>query len=398
MGGRDKGKMNESTKKETVLILSPFFRPNIGGVETHLDDLTEYLRKHGHKVFVITYQPLTTKVHAPKLGKKENLEIRRIRWFGYNWFHKLEPYPLLEFLYLFPGLFIYSFFFLLKNRKKIDVIHTQGFVPSAVGKILNSFFKIHSVASVHTVYDLKKKPLLGKIFSWILESYDKILLVSKGAKEELLPFGLDQKKSKIFTYWASQDRFKPLDKNQCKKQVGWDNKFVVLFVGRLIKIKGAHVLVEAARKVNKNIFLAFIVTGTYEDFLEITNQSKLDENIIYVGHVDYSVLNLYYNAADILAVPSQYEEGFARVNLEAMLCGTPVIASNKGCLPEIINSNVGELVEPPTADEFAKRIEYYYNHPVKLRQLSENCSKYARERFSEDNAKIIEESYHSKRR
>ncbi len=153
-------------------------------------------------------------------------------------------------------------------------------------------------------------------------------------------------------------------------------------------------MAETARTVDKNIFFAFIVTGTYEDFLKIAGQSKLDENIIYIGKVDYSILNLYYTAADILAVPSQYKEGFARVNLEAMLCGTPVIASNRGCLPEIINPDVGELIDPPAVDEFARRIEYYYHHPERLRQLCKNCARYARKRFSADNARTIEETYH----
>lgn len=381
-----------SEKKESVLILSPFFSPNIGGVETHLDDLCEYLQKNGHKVFVITYRPLTTKVKGKKLEKKENLEIHRVQWFGYNLFSKLEPYPLIELLYLFPGLFVYSFFFLLRHREEIDALHAQGFIASLIGRILDPFFKIHSVASIHTVYDLKKKRLLGKIFSWILKSYDKVLLVSEGARDELLSFGLDLKKSYIFTYWANQEIFKPIDKSQCKKQVDWDNKFVVLFVGRLIKIKGVRVLVEAALRVDKKICFAFIVTGTYEDFLEATGQNKLDENIIYVGKVDYSSLYLYYNAADILLVPSQHE-GFARVTLEAMLCGTPVLASNRGCLPEIINPEVGELLEPPTAEEFAKRISFYYSHPERLKQLSSNCSKYAKKRFSKDNARIIEQCY-----
>jgi glycosyltransferase involved in cell wall biosynthesis len=385
--------MNEKITKKGILILTPFFSPNVGGVETHFDDLCDGLSSRGHKVFVITYQPLMTKVRGKKIEKRGNIEIHRISWFGNNWFNKLERYPIFECIYLFPGLFMYSFFFLLKKKKIIDVVHTQGFIASFVGKIIKLFFKTHFVASVHTVYDLDKKPFLGKIFCWILSSYDKILLVSEGARKELLQFGIDQKKVEIFTYWANQDKFRPLDKGVCKKQMGWENKFVALFVGRLIKIKGAKILIEAAKKTNKNINFAFIVTGKYEDFLKMVDQQILDTNIIYVGKVDYSVLNLYYSAADVLVVPSQYKEGFARVNLEAMLCGTPVIASNKGCLPEIINPNVGELVEPSTADEFAKRIEFYYNNKTRLKWLSDNCQKYAKERFSEKNIEIIEKSY-----
>jgi glycosyltransferase involved in cell wall biosynthesis len=94
-----------------ILMITPFFSPNIGGVETHLDDLCEYLRKRGHKIFVITYQPLTTNVKALKFERDQNLEVRRIGWFGYSLFHKLEPYPLLEFMYLTPILLVYSFLF-----------------------------------------------------------------------------------------------------------------------------------------------------------------------------------------------------------------------------------------------------------------------------------------------
>lgn len=386
-------KIMSQGKVKGILIITPFFSPNIGGVETHFLDLIAYLEKKGHHVFVVTYQPLTTRAKGPSIEKQDHLVVRRIKWFGHNWFPTLEKIPIATFLYLTPGLLFYSLFFLWKNQNDVDVIHTQGFVACFIGKILARIFKKRSVASVHTVYDLAKRPTLGRVFTWILKSYDKILAVSQGSKDELLSFGLDETKTSIFTYWANQDVFRLLDKEECKRQVGWADKFVVLFIGRLIKIKGAPILVEAARKVDKHIFFAFITTGIYDDFLEMVGQ--VPENVIYVGEVDYSTLNVYYNAADILAVPSQYSEGFARVNLEAMLCGTPVIASSKGCLPEIIKPTVGELLDPPTSDNFAKRIEFYYDHPEVLRQLSESCSRYALERFSEKNAQVIEESYHT---
>ncbi len=382
-----------SIKKQNILILTPFFSPNIGGVETHFDDLCNKLCHDGYNVKVITYQPLTTKKRGVSFEKKDNLEIRRLDWFGYNWFPKLERYPILEWLYLFPGLFFYTFFYLLKNNKQVDIIHSQGYIAGLIGKVLKLFFKKRYVMSVHTVYSLDKKPLLGKIFSWILKSYDKILVVSEGARKELQPYGVDPKKIELFTYWADSNKFKPMDKYMCKNKVGWKNKFVILFVGRLLKKKGAHILIEAAKKINKNVYFAFITTGTRADFLETINSKNINDNIIYVGPVDYLTLNLYYNAADILAVPSQYNEGFARVNLEAMLCGTPVLASSIGCLPEIINPSVGELISPPSAEEFAKKIEYYYKNQAKLAELSNNCKKYSINRFSENNINVIKQSY-----
>src|SRR3990167_5897303 len=133
--------------KPGVLILSPFFSPNIGGVETYLDDLCEYLIKQNYRIYVVTYQPLTTRCKGLKVEKKGELEIRRITWFGHNWFHKLEPYPLLEFLYLMPYLFIYTFFFLLMSHKKIDVIHAHGITVAFITKFLVKIFKKRAVMS-----------------------------------------------------------------------------------------------------------------------------------------------------------------------------------------------------------------------------------------------------------
>ena len=93
-------------KKPGILILSPFFSPNIGGPESHLDDLVSALDKGEYKVFVQTYSPITTRnvVWEPREKKGDSIEITRYRWVGKNLFHKLENYPFLDFLYLTPYL------------------------------------------------------------------------------------------------------------------------------------------------------------------------------------------------------------------------------------------------------------------------------------------------------
>ena len=85
--------MNRKTKG--ILIITPAFRPNIGGVESYLDDLCDYLVKREHRVYVIAYQPITTKAKGLNFEKDRTLEIIRMPWFGHNLFHKLEKYPFL---------------------------------------------------------------------------------------------------------------------------------------------------------------------------------------------------------------------------------------------------------------------------------------------------------------
>ena len=88
---------------KSVLIISPFFSPNTGGVESHLDDLCSVLTEKGIRAYVTTYQPLTTRGRAASREERGTVSIMRLAWFGSNLFHRLERYPFFEFIYLFPG-------------------------------------------------------------------------------------------------------------------------------------------------------------------------------------------------------------------------------------------------------------------------------------------------------
>lgn len=378
---------------KSILILSPFFRPNIGGVETYLNDLCEYLIKHDYMVYVLTYQPLTTKTKGKKYEKKGNLEIRRISWFGHNWFHKLEPYPLLEFLYLIPCLFIYTFFFLLRNYRKIDVIHAQGLSAAFITKFLAKVFKKRAIMSTCAVYNLDRRLLFAKVVKWMLFDFDKILPLANFSKQELIHIGLPKDKINTYYLWVDQEKYKPRDKKESKDRINLREKFIVLFIGRLIKMKGVDILIEVARQVDKKINFVFI--GDDGPLLSVVEEAVVKyDNISLVKGVRGHQLIPYYQAADILIVPSQYEEAFGKVIIEALSCGTPVIGADKGAIPDIVTTSVGITVNP-TVENIKREIEYFYCHPDILSKLIANCRPHAERYFGEKNAEIIIESYYS---
>ncbi|VVB86555.1 D-inositol-3-phosphate glycosyltransferase [uncultured archaeon] len=382
--------MNTQKKKEKLLIISPFFRPNIGGVETHLHDLCEYLRIHGYMVYVLTYQPITTKAMGAAVEKKDNLEIRRFSWFGFNLFHKLERYPYLEFLYLTPWLLLRSFFFMLQNPGKVDVIHSHGFNASFIANILSRVFKKRFIVSTHAIYGINMHSLNAVLMKWTLNSADKILTLSKKSKKELIKFGLLESKINVYTYWVNHQIFKPMNKIEAKKKVGWYGKFIVLFVGRFIKIKGASILLDVAGQTQNEIHFAFIGDGPMSG--NIRKSSEKMPNVIFVGKVENNELPLYYNASDVFIIPSLYDEGFGRVILEALSCGVPVIGADKGGIPEAIDRSVSILIEP-TLENLKSAIEELYNDKRKYEMLAGNCRDYAITHFSDCNAKIIVDSY-----
>ena len=206
-----------------VLMICPFASPNIGGVETHLSKLTDYLVKKDHFVYLLTYQPLTTKARGPALEKHHNLEIHRVSWFGYNLFPKLEPYFPLVLLYLVPGLLVKSLVFYVKHHQEVDVIHAHGFAAALVVKIISKIYPKRTVVSTHAVYSLKNRKLLAFLVKFLLQSFDAVLAVGEPSRQELIAIGLLPTKVKVHPNWVDLQVFKPVGREEVKRDLVWES-------------------------------------------------------------------------------------------------------------------------------------------------------------------------------
>jgi len=128
---------------------------------------------------------------------------------------------------------------------------------------------------------------------------------------------------------------------------------VVGFVGKFAHFKGVDVLIKAARKVSDKIpDVAFLLAGDGELRSELEKIKKILKlrNLYFLGQQNQEIVSEIYNIADVSVVPSRVEP-FGLVAIEALACGTPVVATNAGGLPDFINEKVGKLVEMdnPTA-------------------------------------------------
>jgi glycosyltransferase involved in cell wall biosynthesis len=379
--------------KKGVLILTPFFSPNIGGVETHLDNLVSILDEKGYKVFVQTYSPITTENIPWKKNEHlgNNIQIHRYKWFGNNLFHKLNNYPILDFLYLTPYLFVRSLFFMVTNSQKIDIIHAQGLNAGAIGVLLKKIFKKRLLISLHAVYSTidDKFRLTSLMTQMILNSADVALGMSKAVNNQFNQIGIKKINLKEYKYWIDLKHFKPMDLKKSRNKIGVEDRFTVLFVGRLIPIKGIKLLVEIALELEHIQFL-FIGTGPLEPFLK--NTSKHNLNIKFLGQVQNLDLPAYYNSADIFCIPSQYEEGLGRVAMESVACGTPVVGSNRGGISEALDKTVSILMEP-TSENLKNSIKMLQTNKGQLEALKTGCRDYAIMNYSKENLDLITRHY-----
>lgn len=368
-----------------ILQLTVHLFPNVGGVETHLEDLIKSLVKRSWKVLVLAYQPLSTKTDWKICEKGKNLTILRIPWVR-GFFEKLVHYPIIEFMYLVPGLFIVTPFVIIFYRP--DVIHAHGLSAAVSAVFWGKLFKVRVIVSLHSLYSFPKSGLYHDFVKLILGKSDFVLSLSKKSNEEIKSLGVESSKTGVFTYWIDLNKFKRV--SNAKRILGYESKFIVLFVGRLIKEKGIDVLLKSVELWNKNINLFIAGSGPMEE--EIQEFAKKIKLINSLGKIDQNNLPIYYSCADCLIVPSISEEGFGRVIIESLACSTPVIASRRGATIEAMDETVGRFIEPDV-ESIKEAAEYFYKNPQKLKRLSKNTRQFVERRYSERNARTIIKSY-----
>ncbi|MCK4653976.1 MAG: glycosyltransferase, partial [Candidatus Cloacimonetes bacterium] len=155
-------------------------------------------------------------------------------------------------------------------------------------------------------------------------------------------------------------KVKEVDKAELFKKFGLDivPKKLVSFVGKFTDFKGIDLLIKAARKITDVIpQVAFAFAGDGElmpDMKKLKAELNLD-NVHFLGHQTQVDVASLYNAADVSVVPSRIEP-FGLVAIEALACGTPVVATRAGGLMDFVNNKVGQLIEMENPQALADAI------------------------------------------
>lgn len=194
----------------------------------------------------------------------------------------------------------------------------------------------------------------------IIANCDGIITVSEFSKDDIAK-EFNFPKDKIFvTYLGAEDIYKPLDKKSCKyflkNKYNIDKNFL-LYVGGYSPRKNIIGILEAFSlldpKLREN--LSVVITGkkgiSYSIYMKRAEDLGIKNSVIFTDFIPLDHLPLFYNACEFLVYPSFYE-GFGLPPLEAMACGTPVIASNVTSIPEICSGSA-LLVDPYNVDELS---------------------------------------------
>lgn len=378
-----------------ILIINHFPLEGSGsGIYTK--NLAKEMSEMGHVVKVIypdhrenTYEGFESRVILFDDGCNENHQLN----FNFpcftshpksnNTFYKLSENQINQYISAFEK----ATFEEIENFKP-DIIHAQHLW---ITPYIASKTNIPYVVTAHGT-DLKGFVKDERYHKYALEGAHgakKIITISKQVDREVSElYKIDEDKKQIIMNGYDEGLFMPLsiDKKQILKEFGITNEYdkIVSFAGKLTHFKGVDVLLKAAKIYERemNYRVATIIAGNgelYDELSGLKNQLGL-KSIYFLGHVNQEQLVKLYNIADVSTVPSRTEP-FGLVAIEALACGTPVVGTNQGGLPDFINDSVGKLVPVDDDLELAEAIVYELTRLDK-KERDQNCHKYARENYS----------------
>jgi len=342
-----------------IAIIIPLFLPkNVGGKEIATFNIAKYLTERGHEVYIIT----TLDKGLPKESVENGVYIRRICQ------RKIK---------LSTGLFWIKTFWEIKKINP-HIINVQGIMVAIPAYLAKKFLGMSYViygrgSDVYLPATYIK--LISKI---VLKNAGSVIALTESMKKKLqeiyardmfvVPNGIDLKKFDT-----------DLEKKMCVKKT----KKVILFIGRLHAVKGVRYLIEAMKIIqNEDSEIKLMLVGDGKDRTKLQKLVKsldLGDCVSFAGQIPNHRIPEYMATSDIFVLPS-LSEGFPNVILEAMASRLPIIATDSGGIPCLIQNEVnGFLVKPRNSNEIAKKILFLLKNDKVRQDISANNKNLAKE-------------------
>jgi glycosyltransferase involved in cell wall biosynthesis len=336
----------------------------IGGAELQMFLLSKFLNKEEFKVILACSNHRKLDEWCEKF-KNEATEVIRLKVA-----HKHDPRHLGQIKKII-------------REKSIDLIHSHVWNPASCrySFMAASSTKTPIIITEHDPFKLSKiKDFFKKS---ALKKVQKIITVSEENKRTILELYPDYK-NKISvihngidtTWWQSQLlRFTKEDKEKIKTKIFHANKdtFIITTVAELHERKGLQYLIKAIKPVSEkypNIKLVIIGDGKERQNLrKLIKKLKLSKNVTLAGR--QKQIPKLLKSSNIFALPS-LREAFGFVNLEAMICELPVVASHVGGIPEIVDKHSGILIKPANPEEISKAITLLIEHQEIREKMGES--------------------------
>lgn len=362
-----------------ICMLTSFFIPTIGGVENHVYHLTKELIKMGHDVTIVhtcfdIEDDCNEKVliehidgieiHRLYLGvMKQKINIfnmSNVNSYANGFLRKAKP--------IIYSKKISDYILKIHANRHFDVLHQHDFISNLfTTKILKKYMPVILTNHTGEYLLLKRYDFTKILLPFLLKHVDYII----GPSKELVDAEMFKaEKAAYIANGCDVDTFIPLSINEIsdkKVKLGLpkDKKFI-LCARRWAPTKGVIYLVQAIKEVvTKHPDVMFLISGNEyygypeyrEEILNTIQEDGIGEYIILLGDIPHTKMPAYDQVADIVVLPSLLE-ATSLSGLEAMSCGKPLIGTNVGGIPEIIDDGItGILIKEKSVDSIVEALD-----------------------------------------
>jgi D-inositol-3-phosphate glycosyltransferase len=336
-----------------------------GGMNVYVRKLSEELARRGFRVDIFTRR--ADQDSPETIALAEGLRVVHIEA------GPAQPLPKEEMPRYLEAFEESLLRFQRERNLNYSLLHSHYWLSGWVAERLKLRWRVPHVAMFHTLGEVKNQariterepPFRIETERAIVQGADRIVCASEHERQLLVElYGARSHRIAVVPCGVDLDLFQPMDKEEARRRLGLrDHERIILFVGRIEPLKGVDLLIGAAAQLHgQEDFYLLIVGGDSRVPSEMAHLQRLarglgiDHHVSFVGPVDQERLPVFYNAADVCVVPSFYES-FGLVAVEAMACGTPVVASRVGGLTATVrDGETGYLVPWHRAEPLAERL------------------------------------------
>ena len=372
-----------------ILQLVPYFYPAwaYGGPAKLVYDTSEYFATHGDRVTVYTSDAYDRHDRMPADKRIPQTPNFRVRYFR----HINNASAYIYNIFFTPGLYLSALF----EISRFDVIHLHDFYTPQnawIGFLARVFHKPY-ILSVHGCLEEKRvaqRSIFKRIFLFffgmsLLHHADRVIASSPNEAQAYLAYGVVKKRIVSLGHGVDPKEFKTsVTRTVCKKQFGVDPKHVVVtYLGRIHKIKGLDMLVDAVAMI-KNTQITFIIAGSDDGYLselkKRIREKGLTKRITLLGTCYGEQKARLFRATDIFVYPS-YSEGFSLGILEAAAAGLPLVITT-GCHFEDVQTYQAGVIVQPSGNAISAGIMRLVSDPALRKKCGENAQRLIESRYS----------------
>jgi glycosyltransferase involved in cell wall biosynthesis len=244
----------------------------------------------------------------------------------------------------------------LKKRKLDCLLLSWAYPDGVAGMVLAKLLGLPAVIKIHgsDVNMHMSHRLRAVQIAWAMRSAGGVISVSEALADKLVAKGISRSKIKVIYNGLDHGLFRPLSAQDCRSKLKLgESRQRLLYIGNLKREKGCVELMESFLRLSvgrPDLDLVYIGAGKEESTIsELATAAGVDSRVHLRGVVDHQQLPEWINACDLVVLPS-YSEGVPNVLLEAMACGTPVVATSVGGIPEVVPEHAGILIAPQDVD------------------------------------------------